>query len=53
MVNAYGPAMQKVVNNPALRDRFYEELSSAVTTPYHFQVFVRVHFNSNLGQRDT
>ena len=43
--------MQKVVDNPAVRDSFYEELSSAVTAPSRFQVFVCGDFNSKLGQR--
>jgi len=29
--------MQKVMDNPAVRDRFYEELSSAVTAPSRFK----------------
>ena len=43
--------MQKVVDNPAVRDKFYEELSSTVTAPSCFQVFVCGDFKSKLGQR--
>ena len=30
MVNAYGPTTQKLMDNPVVRDRFYEELISTV-----------------------
>ena len=50
VINAYGPTMQKTTDNPALRDRFYAELSSAVTAPSRFQVFVCGDFNSKLRQ---
>ena len=50
VVNAYGPTTQKLMDNPAVRDRFYEELISTVTARSRFQVFVCGDFNSNLGQ---
>ena len=52
MVNAYEPTMQKVMDNPAVRDRFYER-SSTVTAPSRFQVFVCGDFNSKLGKAGT
>lgn len=42
--------MQKAAGNPAVRDRFYAKLSSAVAAPSHFQAFVCGDFNSKLGQ---
>ena len=48
MVNAYGPTLHKVMDNPAVKNRFYEELSSAVTAPSRFQVFVCGDVNSKL-----
>ena len=40
--------MQKVIDNPAVRDKFYEELRSVVTAPSCFQVFLCGDFNSKL-----
>ena len=50
VINAYGPTMQKATDNPAVRDRFYADLSSAVAAPSCFQVFACGDFNSKLGQ---
>ena len=49
VVNAYGLTMENLMNNPAVRDRFYEERISAATATSQFQVFVCGDFNSKLG----
>lgn len=54
VVNAYGPTMLKVSENPQLRDSFYSELSSVVNkTPSRYQLFICGDFNSKLGTRST
>lgn len=42
VINDYGPTMQKVTENPAVRNKFYAGLSSAVAASSCFQVFVKL-----------
>ena len=50
IVNVYGPTNPASVNNPKLRETFYEQLNSTLKVPSNHELFILGDFNSKLGK---
>jgi hypothetical protein len=50
IINVYAPTTEKAKENPAILDYFYAELSSTITIPARWQLFVCGDFNYKLGK---
>ena len=52
VVNGYCPTNTKSENNPRLVQDFYRKLSSAISVPSRYELFVACDFNGRLGMLD-
>ena len=50
VINVYGPTAERVKEDPNLVDTLYDELSSVITIPARWQLFICGDFNSKLAK---
>ena len=51
IVNCYSPTLPRSIQNPAIIEQFYDELTVSVEVPSRYEVFVTGDFNAKLGKR--
>ena len=51
IVNCYSPTLPRSIQNPAIIEQFYDELTTSVQVPSRYEVFVAGDFNAKLGKR--
>ena len=51
IVNCHSPTLPRSIQNPAIIEQFYDELTTSVQVPSRYEVFVAGDFNAKLGKR--